>query len=447
MLRILNLSVLLAFVFCLASPLHAQLGKSVLVPAGSEADHQLNDISAATDPAQKLKLIDAFAAAHAEPDLQILADEQYVNYYLGAKQYDKVYEYGGKLYALDPDNFSNAVSMVRAANEQNDTNRLFAEGEKAGAIVQRFKAQPPPAGTNAEDWKLQQRQKLDAVKENLDYIEESLLNAAYQQKDAAAKAGLLVRFAKIFPDSPRSTQALEAAAVSYQQAQNRPKMVETANIVLAKDPDNIGMLLLLADDYSEKGENLDKAEEYAKKAAALCDSAKKPEGASDADWQKQIALQKGIALSALGQIDLQKKQNSTAVENLDEGGAVVERQQFRLRPQSIPAGLRLFESEEGAGGQAGFHRRRFRGKSVQGSVAGKTEEHSRHRDPRQEAGIGWVRTRETFCGISTLMIVETTIIGSWPHRNEMAKVRRRCRETGGINARNRYVWRRLLLGN
>jgi tetratricopeptide (TPR) repeat protein len=337
MLRILNLSVLLAFVFCLASPLHAQLGKSVLVPAGSEADHQLNDISAATDPAQKLKLIDAFAAAHAEPDLQILADEQYVNYFLGAKQYDKVYEYGGKLYALDPDNFSNAVSMVRAANEQNDTNRLFSEGEKAGAIVQRFKAQPPPAGTNAEDWKLQQRQKLDAVKDNLDYIEESLLSAAYHQKDAATKATLLVRFAKIFPDSPRSTQALEAAAVTYQQAQNRPKMVETANSVLAKDPDDIGMLLLLADDYSEKGENLDKAEEYAKKAATLCDSAKKPEGASDADWQKQISLQKGIALSALGQIDLQKKQNSTAVENLTKAApllkgnnSVYARNQYRL---------------------------------------------------------------------------------------------------------------------
>ncbi len=337
MLRVRNLSVLLAFVLCLASPVHAQLGKAVLVPAGSEADHQLNEISAATDPAQKLKLIDAFAAAHSEPDLQILADEQYVNYYLNAKQYDKVYAYGDKLFALDPDNFSNAVNMVRAANEQNDTNRLFAEGEKAGAIVQRFKAQPPPAGANPEDWKLQQRQKLDAIKENLDYIEESLLNAAYHQKDAAAKASLLVRFAKSFPDSPRSAQALEAAAVTYQQAQNRPKMVETANSVLAKDPDDLGMLLLLADDYSEKGENLDKAEEYAKKAVALCDSAKKPDGVDDADWQKQMTLQKGIALSALGQIDLEKKQNSTAVENLAKAAPLLKgnnsiyaRNQYRL---------------------------------------------------------------------------------------------------------------------
>jgi len=337
MLRIRNLAVLLAFFACFVSPLHAQLGKTILVPAGSDADHQLNEISNATDPAQKLKLINAFAAAHAEGDYQILADEQYVLYYLNAKQYDKVYDYGAKLYALDPDNFSNAVNMVRAANEQGDTNRLFAEGEKAGAILQRFKAQPAPAGTDPGNWNVEMQQKLDAIKDNQEYIEESLANAAYHQKDAASQAALLVRYAKAFPDSPRSIQALDSAALLYQQAQNRPKMLETANTVLEKDPDNLGMLLLLADDYSEKGENLDKAEAYAKKAAQLCDTAKKPEGVADADWQKQVTLQKGLALSALGQIGLQKKDNAGAVDSLKKAAPLLKgnntgyaRNQYRL---------------------------------------------------------------------------------------------------------------------
>jgi len=300
-------------------------------------DHQLNDINAATDPAQKLKLIDAFAAAHAEPDYQILANEQYVNYYIGAKQYDKAFEYGDKLFALDPDNFSNAVNMVRAANEAGDTNRLFAAGEKDAGILQRFKAQTMPADSSPEEWKAEQQHKLESIKENQDYIEQSLLNAAYHQKDAMAKAALLVRFGNLFPDSPNSTQALDNAALTYQQAQNRPKMLETANSVLARDPDNLGMLLLLADDYSEKGDNLDKAEGYAKKAAALCDTVKKPEGVVDADWQKQMNLQKGLALSALGQVDLEKKQNSTAVDHLTKAApllksnnAMYARNQYRL---------------------------------------------------------------------------------------------------------------------
>jgi tetratricopeptide (TPR) repeat protein len=320
-----------------AVPLRGQLGKAVIIAAGSEVDHQLNDINAATDPAAKLKLIDAFSAAHPESDLQILADEQYVNYYLNAKQYDKAFEYGDKLFALDPDNFSNAVNMVRAANEKGDTDRLFAAGEKASGILQRFKAQPPPTGTNPEAWKADQQQKLESVKDNRDYIEQSLMNAAYQQKDAAKKALLLVRFANLYPDSPNAGLALGAATVTYQQAQNRPKMLETANSALAKDPDNVGILLLLADDYSEKGEQLDKAEAYAKKAATLCDTAKKPEGVSDADWQKQINLQKGLAFSALGQIDLQKKLNPAAVDSLTKAApllksnaAVYARNQYRL---------------------------------------------------------------------------------------------------------------------
>jgi tetratricopeptide (TPR) repeat protein len=337
MIRFRILTVLLLVTFFAAVPLRAQVGKTVIVSAGSEVDHQLNDINAATDPAAKLKLIDAFSAAHSEADLQILADEQYVNYYLSAKQYDKVFEYGDKLFALDPDNFSNAVNMVRAANEKGDTDHLFAAGEKASGILQRFKAQPPPEGTRPEAWKAQQQQKLEPIKDNQDYIEQSLMNAAYQQKDPAKKAALLVRFANQFPDSSNAGQALGAAAVTYQQAQNRPKMLETANSALAKDPDNIGILLLLADDYSEKGEQLGKAEAYAKKAASLCDTAKKPEGVSDADWQKQINLQKGLAFSALGQIDLQKKLNPAAVESLTKAApllksnaAVYARNQYRL---------------------------------------------------------------------------------------------------------------------
>jgi len=330
------LGLLLLLAMC-ASPGWAQFGKAVTIPAGSEEDHQLSAINAASDPTQKLQLIDAFAKAHGEGDFAIVANEQFVNYYLEAKQYDKAFEYGDKLFALDPDNFSNAVNMVRAANEKGDTNLLFSYGEKAGGIIQRYKATPPPSGVAADAWTVQKNDKLNEIKENQNYIEQSLLNAANQQKEPTKRAEMFVRFSKIFPESPNAERAMTMAAFSYQQAQNRPKMVEAANGVLAKDPDNIGILLLLADDYSEKNEQLDKAETYAKKAAALCDAAKKPEGVSDADWQKQNSLQKGLALSALGEVNLQKKQNAQAVDVLTKAAPLLKsnatsyaRNQYRL---------------------------------------------------------------------------------------------------------------------
>ena len=156
---------------------------------------------------------------------------------------------------------------------------------------------------------------LDDAKDNISYVEQSLFASAYRTTNAAARAGYLVRFATAFPGSPYANQALAIAAASYQQAQQYPKMLEVANGLLAKDPNDLSMLIILSDYYSEKGEQLDKAEAYAKKAIDLLGTAKKPEGVSDEDWRKQISLQKGLALSALGQVNISKKKDEPALEN------------------------------------------------------------------------------------------------------------------------------------
>ena len=86
----------LAGIVALPGVLWAQtVGKYVPIPAGSDADKALAEIYAATDPAQKLTLIDKFAAGPgAEGDMAIVADDTYVNYYITQKNYDKALEYG-----------------------------------------------------------------------------------------------------------------------------------------------------------------------------------------------------------------------------------------------------------------------------------------------------------------------------------------------------------------
>jgi tetratricopeptide (TPR) repeat protein len=333
-LRILIALALLVVLF--APACEAQLGKYVPIPAGSEMDHQLTAINNA-DASQKLSLLEQFAQAHPEDDYQIVADEQFVNYYLSAKQYDKAFDYGNKLFALDPDNYANAINMIRAANEKGDTDKLYSYGEKANSILQRYKNSSAPAGTDAETWQRARDQKLASLKDDQDYVRQSLYRAAYNVSDPTKKAGYFERFAKMYSDTPEGAQALAMAAISYQQAQNRRKMLEVANGALAKDPNNITMLLILADDFSEKGEQLDKAEAYAKKAASLTETAKQPEGVSDDQWKQQLAMQKGLALSALGQIDIEKKLNAQAVEQLTKAAPLLKsnpvsyaRNQYRL---------------------------------------------------------------------------------------------------------------------
>jgi tetratricopeptide (TPR) repeat protein len=324
-------------VFAAHSARGQQIGKFVPIAAGSEADHAITQINATSDPAQKLALIDKFASDLAKGDLAIVADELYVNYYISQKNYNKAIEYGEKLFALDPDNFTNAVNMVRATSEKGDVDKLMAYGEKAQAILQRYKASPAPAGMAEGVWADEKARTLESNKDSIAYVPQAVYIGIYQTANPANRAALLVHFAQIFADSPYAAQALALAATSYQQAQNIPKMLETANGLLAKDPDNLGMLLLLSDYYGENSQQLDKAEAYAKRAISLLANAKKPEGLTDEQWQQQSSLEKGLALSALGQVNIEKKNNAEAVDNFKSAAPLLKsdegsygRNQYRL---------------------------------------------------------------------------------------------------------------------
>jgi tetratricopeptide (TPR) repeat protein len=307
--------IVLAVLFSAASLCAQQIGKYVPVSAGSEADRAMAEINAASDPAQKLALIDKFAVGLGQGDMALVADELYVNYYLAQKQYDKAFEYGAKLFAIDPGNFQNAMNMIRAASEKNDAEKLLAYGEKTQNILTAYKASPAPSGVATETWQQQKTQTIASNRDNIRYVQQAVYNGAYQTQEPAKRADELFRFAKIFPDSEYALTALGVAASSYQQAQNAPKMLEVGNALLAKDPKNLGMLLLVSDYYGEKGEQLDKAESYARQAATLAESAARPENVSEDQWKQQTALQKGLAFSTLGQVNMQKKNNAQAIQN------------------------------------------------------------------------------------------------------------------------------------
>ena len=333
------LSGVLFLLGCLTVPVFGQqIGKFVPIQAGSEVDHALTEINASTDPDQKLALINKFAEGPGkEGDYPLVADGLYVDHYIAQKNYDKAFEYGDKLFALDPDSFQNAMNMIRAASEKGDSERLIRYGEKAQGILKRYKEAPAPADTQSQVWEEQKARTLESNKDGIAYIQQAVYNGALQAKDAGKRAGLLTRFAQTFPDSPYANQALGVAAASYQQAQNAPKMLEVANGLLAKDPNNLGMLLLLSDYYCDKTDQLAKAETYAKKAISQLGAAPKPEGVTDEQWAQQKSLQKGLALSSLGQVNIEKKDNAKAVENLRAAAPLLKaddgsyaRNQYRL---------------------------------------------------------------------------------------------------------------------
>ena len=122
----------------------------------------------------------------------IVADDTYVNYYLTTKNYDKAFEYGDKLFAIDPDNFANSVNMVRAAAEKGDSDKLFSYGAKAADILKRYKASSVPDE--------EKKRNLENAHDNIVYVQQLVFNGAYQTQDPTKRAALLMQFAQMFPD-------------------------------------------------------------------------------------------------------------------------------------------------------------------------------------------------------------------------------------------------------
>jgi tetratricopeptide (TPR) repeat protein len=309
-----RLVVVMAIFLGVASSASAQIGKSVVVSAGTPEDKALADIYAAPDGPEKVALLDKFMADFGTGDMGLLGDQLYVQTYLAQKNYAKVYEFGEKTIALDPNNLTAAVNMVHAAEEQGDIKKLFESGEKVSEIIARYKNSAPPEGTAAEQWTQQKSANLKTVEGDINYVEYALVNAASKTTDPAARAALFERYVAAFPDSSYTLSVREQTAIAYQQAQDNPKMLDTALRVLTTDPNDISMLLLVSDYWSENNQQLDKAAADAQLALDQLAQAKKPDNLSDEQWQQQMAVEKGLAYSAIGEVNVDKGHNQPAVD-------------------------------------------------------------------------------------------------------------------------------------
>ena len=319
--RILSLAVLI-FGFASAAP--AQIGKNVTVPAGSDEDKALTPIYNAPDGPEKVALLDKFMSEYGKGDFELLGDELYVQTYLAQKNYAKVYEFGDKALALDPNSLTTAVNIIRAADAQGDTAKIYDSGEKAAGMIARYKALPAPEGTSADDCAATKEHTLKDVESDIGYVQYAMVNAAFKTTAPAARAKLFERYASAFPDSSYTMNVREQTAIAYQQAQDTPHMISTAQAILEKDPNNVSMLILLADVWSDNGQELDKAAANAQKALDVLKGAKKPDNVTDEDWQKQTTLEKGIAYSAIGEVDVRKTKNAPAVDAFKQANPLLQ---------------------------------------------------------------------------------------------------------------------------
>ena len=160
-------------------------------------------------------------------------------------------------------------------------------------------------------------------KEIKDPAEYNAYVGAVQQTDAAAKVSGLEAFLTQYPNSVMKEDALELLMGAYQQTGNQAKTLETAAKVLATNACNIRALALLA--YTKQAmavanqnpaQNFADAGQNGEKGLACLQTATKPAGTPDADWDKLKTQTSAIFNGAAGLAGFQAKDYGKAEKYL-----------------------------------------------------------------------------------------------------------------------------------
>ncbi|MGA8152946.1 MAG: hypothetical protein WB952_18490 [Terriglobales bacterium] len=181
----------------------------------------------------------------------------------------------------------------------------------AVASGQQTSTQSPaqPAAPAASPQQPQQKKEIKDPAEYNAYV------SAVQQTDAAAKISGLEAFLAQYPNSVMKEDALEVLMGAYQQSGNQTKVVETANRLLTTNPNNATALVLLA--YIERAsQKWADAKQHADRGLAAIPNMPKPEGASEADFDKKKAQMTTVLDAVAGFSALQLKDNATAEKDL-----------------------------------------------------------------------------------------------------------------------------------
>jgi tetratricopeptide (TPR) repeat protein len=181
-------------------------------------------------------------------------------------------------------------------------------------------ASAPPQQTTAQPSEAQQKPAPTQQKKEIkDPAEYNAYIGAFGQHDPAAKISGFEAFITQYPNSVMKEEALEQLMGAYQQTNNQAKMVETAQKVLQVNPSNLKALALLvfAKRLSAKTpQDLADAAQYGEKGLAVLPTWQKPDGMSDADFQKFKAQTSVIFNGAVGIAAYQNKDNAKAEQYL-----------------------------------------------------------------------------------------------------------------------------------
>jgi len=281
----------------------------------------LQAVGQESDDAKKLAMLEKFTQDYAKSENLAWVYAQMQPLYTKANQPDKSIEIGDKLIALDPEDLETALATLKAAEAKKDPDLVKRWSDITGPVAQKVMASPQPKDEDeVEEWK----KRVDFAKQVNTYSEYSLYAMALQTTDPRKKIALIEDLQQRDPQSQYVGQMKPVLFQAYRQAGDNPKAVAVAEKILASDPNNDEMLLVVADSYLQQGKEPDKVVAYSTKMIDVMNTKAKPEGASDADWENRKKTITGLGHFMIGKLNFNDKKYGPADKELRAALPLVE---------------------------------------------------------------------------------------------------------------------------
>lgn len=298
-------------VLALSSAANAQLGK-IVIPAGTPEDQAIQTITNEGDAQKRIAMWQDFVQKFAENSQAVAyGNWQLSQLYSTAGDNAKALEFGDKAVAAMPNNLDILVANAGVAQQMKDGAKVMDYASRGGHVYNTLGKQAKPEGISDEQFASNLAQEKDAAQQSYQFLEISAYNVVSGEQNPKARLVYAQQFADAFPESQFLENVNAFALMSVQQMNNPQMLNEFAEKALAKNPNSLPTLILLANAFSEDQNpaSAQKAATYARKAIEL---AKADEPGAD----KSRKLSAGVAHSALGYALMKEEKTPQAITEL-----------------------------------------------------------------------------------------------------------------------------------
>ncbi len=281
---------LLAAILLLTLPLAAQRYK-LAINAATDDGKLLQSISTEQEPARQLKLMEQFQTTYPKHEASGWVGSQLQQAYVKAGSFDKAIETGERLLALDALDFDAAYANLQAAEGKKDSDAVLKWAVATSEAARQDAKKPKPADQSEEDYK----RGVASAKQAETYAEYALSAAALNEQDAAKAVRLIEALEQRNPQSQYFAASLPKYAWAAGQAKQLPSAAALVERAWTAGVFNEDLLLTMADYQMQQAKDPAKVVRYSEKVVEILNAKPKPEGLSDADWNKKKGSMLGLA--------------------------------------------------------------------------------------------------------------------------------------------------------